>query len=132
MVPAGTLVVKTAQPLGHLAVGLLEPRSEDGLATWNFLDAGLKAGDDFPVMRLPKPAPMYTTGAEPLPEDRGSLQPITLASAGGGGGRGRGGFGFGGQRAGSTASTGSRPARAGSSSSTPGPAGRSRSSMSRR
>ena len=26
MVPAGTLVVKTAQPLGHLAVGLLEPR----------------------------------------------------------------------------------------------------------
>ncbi len=97
MVPAGTLVVKTAQPMGHLAVGLLEPRSEDGLATWNFLDAGLKAGDDFPVLRLPKPATMYTTGAEPLPEDRGSLQPITLASAGGGGGRGRGGFGFGGQ-----------------------------------
>ena len=39
MVPAGTLVVKTAQPLGTLAVVLLEPRSEDGLATWNFFDA---------------------------------------------------------------------------------------------
>ena len=96
MVPAGTLVVKTAQPLGHLAVALLEPRSEDGLATWNFLDAGLKPGDDFPVARLPRPAPLYTTGAEPLPEDRGPLRPITLAS-GGAVGRGRGGFGFGGQ-----------------------------------
>ena len=42
MVPAGTLMVRTAQPLGTLAVYLLEPRSEDGLATWNFFDAELK------------------------------------------------------------------------------------------
>ncbi len=49
MVPAGTLVVRTAQPLGTLAVYLLEPRSEDGLAAWNFFDADLKAGGDFPV-----------------------------------------------------------------------------------
>ena len=72
MVPAGTLVVKTAQPMGRLAVVLLEPRSEDGLAVWNAFDAGLKSGDDFPVLRLPKAASLYTTGAEPLPEDRGA------------------------------------------------------------
>ena len=63
-----------------------------------FFDAGLKAGEDFPVLRLPKPAPLYTTGAEPLPEDRGPLRPITLdgrrrrCAAGA-----RGRFGFGGQ-----------------------------------
>ena len=95
--PAGTLVVRTGQPLGHLAVVMLEPRSEDGLATWKLFDAGLKTGEDFPVLRLPKPASLYTTGAEPLPEDRGPLRPITLATGGGGGGRGRGRFGFGGQ-----------------------------------
>ena len=39
-VPAGTLMVKTAQPLGNLAVYLLEPRSEDGLAAWRFFDEG--------------------------------------------------------------------------------------------
>ena len=48
MVPAGTLMVRTAQPLGTLAVYLLEPRSEDGLATWNFFDAELKARGRFP------------------------------------------------------------------------------------
>ncbi len=95
MVPAGTLVVKTAQPLGRLAVVLLEPRSEDGLATWNAFDAGLRAGEDFPVLRLPKAASLYTTGAEPLPEDRGPLRPITLATTGPGGSRR--GFGFGNQ-----------------------------------
>ena len=47
-VPAGTLMVKTAQPLGSLAVYLLEPRSEDGLAAWKLFDSGLKTGSDFP------------------------------------------------------------------------------------
>ncbi len=93
LVPAGTLVVRTAQPMGTLAVGLLEPRSEDGLATWNVFDAGLKVGGDFPVIRLPQPAPLYTTGAEPLAENQPPPRPITLATSGGGGGRGRGGFG---------------------------------------
>ena len=48
LVPAGTLVVRTAQPLGNLAVMLLEPRSEDGLATWNFFDDELKEGATSP------------------------------------------------------------------------------------
>ena len=52
-------MVRTAQPLGNLAVYLLEPGSEDGLATWNFFDDGLKEGTDFPVVRLPQPAPMF-------------------------------------------------------------------------
>ena len=59
MIKAGTLLVRTAQPLGNLAVCLLEPGSEDGLATWNFFDEGLKEGADFPVVRLPQPAPMF-------------------------------------------------------------------------
>jgi hypothetical protein len=36
--PAGTIVVKTAQPLANLAAYLLEPQSNDGLMTWNFFD----------------------------------------------------------------------------------------------
>lgn len=35
---AGTIVVRTAQPLANLAVYLLEPQTDDGLVAWNFLD----------------------------------------------------------------------------------------------
>ena len=80
MIKAGSLVVRTAQPLGDLAVYLLEPGSEDGLATWNFFDEGLKDGTDFPVVRLARPAPMFVSPAEPLAEDRGPIRPITFQS----------------------------------------------------
>jgi hypothetical protein len=56
--PAGTIVVRTAQPLGVFASYLLEPRSEDGLTTWNFFDEGLAPEREFPVVRLPKETPM--------------------------------------------------------------------------
>jgi dipeptidyl-peptidase 4 len=36
--PAGTIVVRTAQPLGRLAAYLLEPQSNDGLMFWNLFD----------------------------------------------------------------------------------------------
>jgi hypothetical protein len=36
--PAGTLVIRTDQPLANLAAYLLEPQSDDGLITWNFFD----------------------------------------------------------------------------------------------
>lgn len=36
--PAGTLVVRTAQPLANVAAYLLEPQSNDGMVTWNFFD----------------------------------------------------------------------------------------------
>ncbi len=52
-VKAGTVLVRTGQPLGTLAVYLLEPQSEDSLCTWNFLDEDLGEGQDYPVLRLP-------------------------------------------------------------------------------
>jgi hypothetical protein len=36
--PAGTIVVRTAQPLGNLAAYLLEPQSNDGMVLWNYFD----------------------------------------------------------------------------------------------
>jgi hypothetical protein len=36
--PAGTIVVRTAQPLANLVTYLLEPQSNDGMMTWNFFD----------------------------------------------------------------------------------------------
>ncbi len=96
MVPAGTVMVRTAQPLGTLAVYLLEPRSEDSLAAWNFFDAELKPGDNFPVSRLTKIVPISLTAAAPLSESVGPPRPITFNTpGGGGGGRMRGGFGAG-------------------------------------
>lgn len=43
--------VSTDQPLGTLAVYLLEPESADGFATWNVLDPELRVGGTFPVRR---------------------------------------------------------------------------------
>ena len=44
----GTHIVSTAQPLGTLAVYLLEPESEDGLVAWNFFDEVLEEGPRLP------------------------------------------------------------------------------------
>jgi hypothetical protein len=50
--PAGTLLVRTAQRAGTLAVYLLEPHSDDGFTRWEMLDSMLKVGDYHPVHRL--------------------------------------------------------------------------------
>ncbi|MEX1186073.1 MAG: M14 family metallopeptidase [Gemmatimonadaceae bacterium] len=50
-IPAGSYFVATDQPLGRLAVYLLEPESDDGLVTWNHFP-GLAAGSVFPVARI--------------------------------------------------------------------------------
>lgn len=76
--PAGSVLVKTAQPLGALACYLLEPEAADGLATWNFFDEGLKIGEDFPIYRLEKWTPITSTPPPPLPEDRGPKKPLTF------------------------------------------------------
>jgi hypothetical protein len=47
----GWFLVRTAQPLGVLAAYLLEPASEDGLVTWNFLDRELAKGTPYPILR---------------------------------------------------------------------------------
>jgi dipeptidyl-peptidase-4 len=49
---SGTHIVRTDQALGTLAVYLLEPQSEDGLATWNFFDDHLAVGKPFPILRV--------------------------------------------------------------------------------
>jgi hypothetical protein len=49
--PVGTYRVPMNQPLARLAFYLLEPRSNDGLLTWNFLDDALKASNTYPIVR---------------------------------------------------------------------------------
>ena len=59
--------VSTAQPLGLLAAYLLEPASEDGVVTWNLLDAELKAGHAYPILRS---RPAAAAAASPPRENR--------------------------------------------------------------
>lgn len=47
----GDVLVPADQRLGVVAVYLLEPESEDGLVRWNYFDAALKVGEEFPVYR---------------------------------------------------------------------------------
>jgi len=54
-IPAGWYTVMTDQPLGTFAAYLLEPASEDGLATWNFFDRSLRRGQAAPVLRVRTP-----------------------------------------------------------------------------
>jgi hypothetical protein len=51
-VPVGTWRVDMRQPLARLAFYLLEPRSDDGLANWNFLDGAIENGF-YPILRVP-------------------------------------------------------------------------------
>lgn len=53
----GTIVIRSAQPLANVAAYLLEPQSNDGLVTWNFLDKYLvpqwgMGYNDYPVFRV--------------------------------------------------------------------------------
>jgi dipeptidyl-peptidase 4 len=73
VLPAGTIVVRTAQPLGVFASYLLEPRSEDGLTTWNFFDEGMAVDQEFPVLRLRSAAPLKLGTVQlPAENDRNS------------------------------------------------------------
>jgi hypothetical protein len=49
--PAGTYRVPMDQPLSRLAFYLLEPRSADGLATWNAFDESLRNANVYPILR---------------------------------------------------------------------------------
>jgi hypothetical protein len=59
--PRGAIVIPSQQPLALLAAILLEPESDDGLTTWNFLDAALTLGAPHPVQRLLAPLPGSVT-----------------------------------------------------------------------
>ncbi|MBG0859886.1 MAG: hypothetical protein IQL11_10300 [Bacteroidales bacterium] len=63
--PAGTVVIRTAQPLANLAAYLLEPQSNDGLMTWNFFDRYLvpqwgTGYYPYPVYKVIKPVELIT------------------------------------------------------------------------
>ena len=77
-VAAGTIVVKTHQPLGTLAAYLLEPRAEDGLCAWSFFADGVREGTDYPVLRLPGETPLLSTPVRPLANDRARHKRIEL------------------------------------------------------
>lgn len=54
VIPAGTYVISTSQRNGKLAAVLLEPESNDGLASWNFFDTMIsrrKAARVYPVAK---------------------------------------------------------------------------------
>ncbi|MDP6654103.1 MAG: hypothetical protein QGF90_18650, partial [Gammaproteobacteria bacterium] len=53
--PAGTYLVRTAQPLANVAAYLLEPQSDDGLVFWNYFDRYL----GFQRWPEPKEYPVY-------------------------------------------------------------------------
>jgi dipeptidyl-peptidase-4 len=73
--PAGTIVVPTAQPLGSLAVYLLEPRSDDGLFTWNVFDDDVAIGAELPVLRLTARAAIRTAPLPPPPRTGAATAP---------------------------------------------------------
>lgn len=54
-IPAGSFYVPLGSSLDLLAVLLLEPRSDDGLLTWNHFDSALGRGREAPVARLLAP-----------------------------------------------------------------------------
>jgi hypothetical protein len=58
---AGAYIVRTTQPLGVLAVYLLEPESDDGLSFWHHFDPLIALGRDHPVarVRVPITAPAW-------------------------------------------------------------------------
>jgi hypothetical protein len=68
--PAGTIVIRTAQPLANVAACLLEPQSNDGLLTWNFLDRYLvpqwgPGYNPFPVYKVLEKTDLNTEPFEP-------------------------------------------------------------------
>lgn len=59
--PAGTILVRSGQPLAILAMYLLEAESDDGLVTWNYFDRELSESASFPVVRLTQPVTIPLT-----------------------------------------------------------------------
>ena len=67
--PKGTLVVRTAQPLGRLAAYLLEPESDDGLLVWNFFDRDIvsqwgRGAQTYPAYKLLIPVNLPAVGVD--------------------------------------------------------------------
>lgn len=66
---AGTVIVRTAQPLANLAAYLLEPQTNDGMVTWNLLDRYLvpqwgQGFNPYPVYRILNKTDLKTVALE--------------------------------------------------------------------
>lgn len=48
----GAIFIPASQPLARLAFYLLEPESDDGLVTWNLIEADLAPGATYPIYRV--------------------------------------------------------------------------------
>lgn len=83
-VRAGTRVVRCAQPLGNLAVVLLEPEAEDGLARWGMLDGQLRLGERVPVLRLVEEHSLMTRRLASLPEEAAAARELSFEDYAGG------------------------------------------------
>jgi len=67
--PKGTVLVRTAQPLGRLAAYLLEPESDDGLLVWNYFDRDIvsqwgRGAQTYPVFKLYTPQSLAAEGLD--------------------------------------------------------------------
>jgi dipeptidyl-peptidase 4 len=51
-VPPGSYLVPVGQPLGTLAVYVLEPMSDDGMVTWYLLGDAVAEGREYPIWRV--------------------------------------------------------------------------------
>ena len=76
-VPAGTVVVKTAQPLGSLAAYLLHERSEDGLTAWGFFARAWLRTSRSPSRPCRSCPRWRSVPMRPLPERAATNKPIT-------------------------------------------------------
>ncbi len=54
-VTAGWYYVPTAQRQGVFSAYLLEPETEDGFVTWNFLDRDVRRGGEYPFLKVRAP-----------------------------------------------------------------------------
>ena len=52
VIAPGSFIVDTSQPLGQLAIYLIEPQSDDGLVAWNFFDSEIHPGGLYPVFKI--------------------------------------------------------------------------------
>ena len=69
VIPAGSYLVKTGQPLGRWVSYMLEANSDDGYAFWNFFDSVLKPNELFPILRLPRPLEIEAESVDEVPRD---------------------------------------------------------------
>lgn len=57
-VGAGSLYIPANQPLARLAFYLIEPESDDGLVTWNYIEEGIGPGQTYPIYRVVGAVPL--------------------------------------------------------------------------